>query len=600
MKKLFAIIGLAIFCNMAWSQTTSRILPRGFAQGEQELMCDYIQEMQNRSVLACELQPPPNVSMRSMAEWEELQAIVIAWTSFPQILAQIVRHAKEEVEVIIVTTNPGSVQSYLTGQGIDWSTNVSFIDEDYDSIWIRDYGPNTVYQNDVGQLSIVDWIYNRPRPLDDQIPIAVADYLGIPIMCTVMPPNDLVHTGGNYMSDGLGNAFSSTLILEENDQTNQWGTSNHSETDIENIMRDFMGIESYAKMETLPWDVIHHIDMHMKVLDEETLLVGQYPEGIADGPQIEANLQYVLDNFTTAYGNPFKVVRIPMPPDANGDFPDYPGNSWWLAGDYRTYTNAVFVNETILVPTYAEQYDTTALQIWEEAMPGYNIVGIDCNEIIPLAGAIHCITKEVGVAEPLLINHSQPNDGCSDENIVLTASIKHQTGINSATLFYRTSLDLPYDSVEMNLGIVGEEWLGIIPALNLDGTLYYYFEAEANSGKVIQRPLVAPEGHFSFPITNCMPVATFEPIQNEVLLEEVFPNPASAITCIPLTSKKNLIGKLTLNDVLGQTIAIIHEGDVPAGESKYFIHASRYVPGTYFIQLETQDFTQTQKLIIQH
>lgn len=36
-----------------------------------------------------------------------------------------------------------------------------------------------------------------------------------------------------------------------------------------------MGIERYIKMQTLPYDGIHHIDMHMKLLDEETLLVGQ-------------------------------------------------------------------------------------------------------------------------------------------------------------------------------------------------------------------------------------------------------------------------------------------------------------------------------------
>ena len=38
-----------------------------------------------------------------------------------------------------------------------------------------------------------------------------------------------------------------------------------------------MGINRYITMPTLPYDGIHHIDMHMKLLDEETLLVGEYP-----------------------------------------------------------------------------------------------------------------------------------------------------------------------------------------------------------------------------------------------------------------------------------------------------------------------------------
>jgi hypothetical protein len=64
----------------------------------------------------------------------------------------------------------------------------------------------------------------------------------------------------------------------------------------------------------------------MKLLDEETLLVWQYPNGAADGPQIELNLQYALNNFQTKYGRPFNMVRIPMPPDALGRYPSNGGD----------------------------------------------------------------------------------------------------------------------------------------------------------------------------------------------------------------------------------------------------------------------------------
>ena len=88
---------------------------------------------------------------------------------------------------------------------------------------------------------------------------------------------------------------------------------NHSEAELDDIFQNWMGIDEYIKMTELPYDEIHHIDMHMKLLDEETLLIGEYPEGTSDGPQIEANIQYVLSNFTTKFGTPFKVVRIPQP-----------------------------------------------------------------------------------------------------------------------------------------------------------------------------------------------------------------------------------------------------------------------------------------------
>ena len=101
-------------------------------------------------------------------------------------------------------------------------------------------------------------------------------------------------------------------------------------------------------MTVLPYDDIIDIDMHMKLLDEETLLIGEYPQGLSDGPQIEANIQYVLNNFNTKFGTPFKVIRIPQPSATNGNFPPQ--------AYYRTYTNLTFVNNTILVPTYRQEY----------------------------------------------------------------------------------------------------------------------------------------------------------------------------------------------------------------------------------------------------
>ena len=164
------------------------------------------------------------------------------------------------------------------------------------------------------------------------------------------------------MVDGNGTGFSSKLILNEN--------PSKTESQINDIVNSYLGINRYIKMETLPYDEIHHIDMHIKLLDEETLLVGQYPPGVADGPQIEANLQYVLNNFQTCYGRPYKVVRIPMPPKF---FRTISSNS----SNYYTYTNSVFVNKTVIVPIYGLSQDTTALRIYRENLPGYRVVGIN-------------------------------------------------------------------------------------------------------------------------------------------------------------------------------------------------------------------------------
>lgn len=586
MKNRIILAALLLFCSGIYAQSP---LPRGFAPGEEAQMREYIASFQNRSA-ACAVETPSDMSFRSIAEWEELQAVAITWASFSTILTEIVRHAREEVEVIIICNNEVSVQNTLTQANVDWSSNVTFIETSFNSIWIRDYGPNSVYLNDVETRASIDWIYNRPRPLDDKVPEAIADYLGIDNYCTTVAPNDLVHTGGNYMSDGMGTGFSSDLVLEENGNGNNWGSSNHSPEEVDQLMNTYTGINNYVKMEALPFDLIHHIDMHMKLLDEERLIIGQYPEGVADGPQIEANIQFILNNFTTPYGNPYEIVRIPMPPEG-GQYPN-------TGGDYRTYANALFVNKTILVPTYQELYDTTALRIWRENMPGYNVVGINCNAIIPLSGALHCITKEVGIAEPLWITHEKVKENCMDEPIFVEAQIKHTTGIAEAKVFYRAANQTDWQSVDLSASSQAGYWEGEIPTQTEEGAIEYYIEASANDGKVINRPMTSPEGAWTFPVINCMPVSTNE-LEESDKMAAIFPNPATAITCIPVQCAGKTTGTIEMHDVLGRKVETIFSGQFPAGASKYFINASAYPAGTYWLSFKTEAGQQTQKLVIQ-
>lgn len=533
---------------------------------------------------------PPPFPVRTMAEWEELQALVITWRSQPAILTEIVRAARLECNVIICCNDQPTVTTatnYLTSAGVDLSSNVTFIVAPSNSIWIRDYGPNCIYSNGVDSLYIMDWIYNRDRPKDNELPSYVAQSLGLQMYATSVAPFDLVNTGGNYMSDGRGNAFCSKLVLEENGPNNTYGQSNHSEAAVDSIMQQFMGIERYAKMEPLPYDVIHHIDMHMKLLDEETLLVGQYPPGTADGPQIEANIQYVLSNFNSTWGTPYKVVRVPMPPD-NGFYPNQ-------NGDYRTYANAVFVNKTVLVPFYEEAFDTTAQRIWEETLPGYTIVGINCNAIIPSLGAIHCITHEIGVNDPLYIAHQPILDVAtnSTSGYAVVADIRHRSGIAQAEVYYRIDPLAPWSVLPMT-ALGNDQWTVNIPMQPESTTIYYYVHATAISGKSGNRPMPAPAGYWKFKILETSSVQT-----PEIALGDMYPNPASAITCIPVQANHSGEIRVSLFNSLGKCVKTIFDGVAHRGENNYFVDAANLEAGTYFVELTDQQKTICKKLVVQ-
>ncbi|MEM7039721.1 MAG: agmatine deiminase family protein, partial [Bacteroidota bacterium] len=369
-----------------------------------------------------------------------------------------------------------------------------------------------------------------------------------------------------------------------------------NETMIDSILHMYMGIDRYIKMTVLPYDAIHHIDMHMRLLDEETLLVGEYPPGEADGPQIEANLQYVLSNFNSIWGTPYEVVRIQMPPDGNGDYPD--DGPWWSPGDYRTYTNNVFVNKTVLVPTYEQQWDSTALRILQEQLPGYKIVGIDCNQIIQASGALHCITRAVGSSDPLLIAHQRLRDTNDDQNpYPVDALIRHLSGISSATLHWTADTSQGYQSVPMTLTNPSDDtWTGQIPAQPLGTCVYYYIEAQSVSGKTQVRPLTAPQGHWKFCVESVVAVAPSLP--NGWAMEAAFPNPAQAVTCIPVRSSADVQGRIYLMNAMGQNVREIHQGRIPQGESKYFFFANELSAGAYLLVMEGEFGRQTQRIMV--
>ncbi len=451
---------------------------------EQQAMAAYLKNYHNNSIRATPTPPPGQV--RTMAEWEPIQALILSWTGQPTIQREIVRAAVKECKVIILTTNPDNVSGILTNAGIPLDS-VTFLNAPFNTIWVRDYGPWTVYKNDVDSLWIVDWIYNRPRPQDDQVPTVISNYLGLPIYEATQAPMDWIHTGGNHLPDGLGTLFSSNLVLNEN--------PGKSEAQIDSIADVFLGVKQYIKFPTLPFDGIHHLDMHMRVIDEETIFFGQYPEGIADGPQIEANIKYLQEGFSSSLGHAYNILRLPMPPDGNGRYPNQ-------GGSYRTYTNSIFLNKTILVPTYEEKYDTTALRIYRENLPGYNVVGINCNSIIGSLGALHCITKTVGVNQPLWIAHARLKDSDdASREYPVTAIVKHREGVQGVELFYKISTDSTYTMASMVLvDTAASIWGGIIPPYPAGTEVQYYIHATATTGQQQVRPIVAPEGYFRFHI----------------------------------------------------------------------------------------------------
>ena len=600
MKKLLLFIAFINLSIIGFAQEPD-MLPKGFAPGEELKMDAYLQSINNRTpnpLYRAAITTPPPLPVRTAAQWEEQQALLITWTAFPVIHRQIVAAAQLECNVIINCTDSNAVKSDLTSNGIPL-TNVKFVEVAFNSIWIRDYAANTCYMNDVDSLILVDWIYNRPRPDDDAMPIADASFLNVPLYQTTVSPNNLMNTGGNWMIDGIETAFASNLILEENDGAGAYSLAypNHTEPVINALSQDYHGINRYIKMDVLPYDGIHHIDMHMKFLDEKTILIGEFPAGISDGPQIEANIAYVLSNFNNPWGDPYKIIRIPMPPSTGGSYAGTPFGGAY----YRTYSNFVIVNKTIIMPVYRQEYDTTAVRIIKQSMPGYKVVTIDADDagsnIIAQSGVIHCITHSVGVKDPLRIVHNNlPDTYNSTTPYQVDAIIQHKSGIANAQVYWTIDTTTAYAPAAMTLTSVSTDtWTGFIPAQSAGTQIFYYVRGVANSGKQQVRPMPAPAGWWQFRVL--APVGISENLTS-IFSTSLYPNPSHGITCIPFNSDRKLNGKLYVTDITGKIVQVIHNGDFKIGSTNYFIDTHEWSAGVYSVVAETNEGTKTQKLLV--
>ena len=90
-------------------------------------------------------------------------------------------------------------------------------------------------------------------------------------------------------------------------------------------------------------------------------------------------------------------------------------------------------------------------------------------------------------------------------------------------------------------------------------------------------------------------LAEDEPLE----LKTIYPNPAKAITVIPVVCNNVQNIEITMFDNKGSAVKEIFKGAISAGEKNFFIDASQYPSGIYQVVISTDTFEQKQKLVIQ-
>ena len=323
-------------------------------------------------------------SKRMPAEFEPVSMVKMC---YPNNMPLSAYKTIAENNKILLLVNPNSnnksrisaARTALSGAGVNLD-NVTFldmnIDDDY-SYWVRDFSPFYVFNDK--QLSITDFTYNRPRYEQNAVPEKLATYFNIPYS-----KMDLTHTGGNLMQDGRGTAFSDDLVISEN---------SNNRTKVLNQMAQYTGTDQYVITIDPQGDYIAHIDCWGKIVAPDKIIVARLPENNARYQYYE-QVANELANTTCIYGYNYRVYRI-----------DEPGGS-----TVAPYTNSLIANGHVYMPLGSNTtYNNKALEVYREALPGYDVVGIkgfsashQCSFLN--TDALHCRTHEVPDQNMLFID----------------------------------------------------------------------------------------------------------------------------------------------------------------------------------------------------
>ena len=416
----------------------------------------------------------PSSVLRQPAEFERMESVLInygAEDSFG-IPYSIISEMSEDVEIVTIVdslSQQNDVEIFFQNNEVELN-HCSFLIAPSNSYWTRDYGPWFIFNETAGEMEVVDFKYNRPRQYDNAIPSEYATYKN-----STLNYMDLKHSGGNYMTDGQGISISTDLVEKENlDLT-------HSE--IEEIVNDFLGIHTYYMVPDVNGEYIEHIDCWAKFLSPDVIIIREVPKIHSQYSEIEAAVDY-FETQKSCYGTNYEIVRVFNP-------------------NNEPYINSFILNEKVLVPMQGSQWDDEAIEAYETAMPGYEIIGFPATENQWLStDAIHCRVKEIPDRGMLYIEHT-PISGYNGYNV--QAKIIPYSG-ESATviLLYWKVEGGEWDSIEMQ-HMDGYYYESTIPVHEIGDTIYYYIHAEDNSERCENHPFIGAPGAHSFLVNNLPP-----------------------------------------------------------------------------------------------
>jgi agmatine deiminase len=343
-------------------------------------------------------QAPAQQGWRWPAEWETHAATWLAWPHNPETwpgrleravdqFAGFVRelHFRETVRLLVTDeAMQERARGRLLDAGVEVERAIEFHLIPTNDAWLRDSGPVFLLRERAGrrERALADFGFDSwgrkyaPWDLDDAVPARLADALGLPRFAA-----DFVLEAGSVEGNGLGTLLTTEACLLD---------SNRGPGRTREAMEQRLG--AWLGATNVLWlgdgiagdDTDGHVDELARFVDAGTVVAAVEQDAAdANFVPLAENLRR-LRSMRDQDGTPLTVVPLPLPPARVIEGLRCPAS----------YANFYLANGCALVPAFGVEQDARARAVLRELLPGRDVVGVPCGDLLLGLGALHCLSQQ--------------------------------------------------------------------------------------------------------------------------------------------------------------------------------------------------------------
>ena len=334
------------------------------------------------------------------AEWELHEAIWLGWphnsSDWPGkvpaihfVYAEIVRKitASEKARILVNDEKHESkARNLLKLAGVDLSL-VEFFRVPTNRGWTRDFGPIFIKEGKetvIAGFKFNAWAKYEDYKLDARIAEKLAKKLRKKYLSVKYNGKPFVLEGGAIDVNGRGTLITTEeCLLDDKVQVRNPGVTRK---EYEQVLKDSLGAKNVLWLNRgIAGDDTHgHVDDLCRFVDQKTVVLCRETD------PTDANYHPLEENRERA-----ESFRLENRAKLNVEFLPMPSPLYYRRQRLpASYANFLITNSSVLVPTFNDPKDRTALGILSELFPNRTVVGIHAVDLVWGLGTLHCLSQQ--------------------------------------------------------------------------------------------------------------------------------------------------------------------------------------------------------------